>query len=40
MHGSHNKSMLVSRTTTSDCTDQISQMILQDNYVISAGKNC
>ena len=30
MHGSYNKSMLVSTTTTSGCTDQISQMILQE----------
>ena len=30
MHGLYNKSTLVSTTTTSDCTDQISQMILQE----------
>ena len=30
MYGSHNKSTLVSATTTSSCTDQISQMILQE----------
>ena len=30
MHGSCNKSTLVSTTTTSGCTDQISQMILQE----------
>ena len=30
MHGSYNKSTLVSTTTTFDCTDQISQMILQE----------
>ena len=29
MHGSYNKSTLDSTTTTSGCTDQISQMILQ-----------
>ena len=30
MHGSYNKSTLISTTTTSGCTDQISQMILQE----------
>ena len=30
MYGSHNKSTLVSTTTTSGCTDRISQMILQE----------
>ena len=30
MHGLYNKSTLVSTTTTSGCTDQISQMILQE----------
>ena len=30
MHGSYIKSMLVSTNTTSGCTDQISQMILQE----------
>ena len=30
MHVSYNKSTLVSTTATSDCTDQISQMILQE----------
>ena len=30
MHGSYNKSTLVSTTITSGCTDQISQMILQE----------
>ena len=30
MHGLYNKSMLVSTTTTSGCTDHISQMILQE----------
>ena len=30
MHGSYNKSTLVNTTTTSGCTDEISQMILQD----------
>ena len=30
MHGSYNESTLVSATTTSGCTDQISQMILQE----------
>ena len=29
MHGSYNKSSFVSTATTSGCTDQISQMILQ-----------
>ena len=31
MHGSYKKSTLVSATTTFGCTDQISQMILQEN---------
>ena len=31
MHGSYNKSTLVSITTTSGCTDQISQMVLQES---------
>ena len=30
MYGSHNKSTLVSTTTTFSCTDQIFQMILQE----------
>ena len=30
MHGSYNKSTLVSTTTTSGCTEHISQMILQE----------
>ena len=30
MHGSYKKSTLVSTTTTSGCTDQISRMILQE----------
>ena len=30
MHGSYNKLTLVSTTTTSGCTDQISQMILKE----------
>ena len=30
MHGLYNKSTLVNTTTTSGCTDQISQMILQE----------
>ena len=30
MHGSYNKSTLVSTTTTSGCTNHISQMILQE----------
>ena len=30
MHGSYNKSTLVSTTTTSGCTEQIYQMILQE----------
>ena len=30
MHGSYEKSTLVSTTTISVCTDQISQMILQE----------
>ena len=30
MHGSYNTSTLVSTTTTSGCTNQISQMILQE----------
>ena len=30
MHGSYNKSTLVIITTTSGCTDQMSQMILQE----------
>ena len=30
MHGSYNKSTLVSTTTTSGCIDQISQLILKE----------
>ena len=30
MHGSYNKSTVISTITTSGCTDQISQMILQE----------